>query len=494
MFSLLIPQTTGQWQTVGYFFALLILLLGVSEFTARRFKLPQEFSRKSVHIVVGLLVVVFSINIQAMQPITFLSFLFTIINAIVLKFDLMPSMGSERKSYGTIFYPFTILISAIFLWDHFKVIFLILVLVLALADAIAAMVGQNWKNPKPLIILRDKKTIPGTLAMWAASSVIIYALLLWYGITPTYNPVIVAILSGLFIAAAEMVSIDGSDNISIGIATIIILLVFTDRPVEVQDHFLQAILFGVLLGGISYKLKFLEAGGAIITFLIAVMVYGVGQWKWTVPILLFFFTASILSKAGKNKKRKYDLLYEKNSNRDGFQVLANGGIAFLASLVYFFSPASIWYAVFVVSLAAANADTWATEIGVFSKSNPRLITNFQMVAKGRSGAVSIFGTLGSLMGAFVVAASILSFSSGGWTQVVILTVSGLLASFVDSILGATLQAQYIDAKTGNWTERNTTDGVANKLVHGCPRLNNDGVNFIATVSAPLFYILLHNVL
>jgi len=497
MLSLLFPHSEGQWQTVVYFFLLLVMLLGIAEIISRQLKLPQEFSRKIIHITVGLLVVGFALNISEKQPITFLSLLFTIINAIILKFNLMPSMGSERKSYGTVFYPLTIFVAALALWDHQKILFLILVLVLALADAMAAIVGNNWKNATAFYVLKDKKTLPGTIAMCVTSALIIYFLFYWDGASFYYPIGLVAIISGLFIAVAETISVDGSDNISIGIATILILSVFLEGPIALQNQFLYGFLFGGLLSAASYKYQFLNLGGALITFVMAVLVFGIGGWAWTIPILVFFITSSLLSTFGKKKQKKYNLLFEKNSKRDGLQVLANGGMAMLCTIIFYFYPDKILFNFFVVSLAAANADTWATELGVFSKVSPRLITTFKTVGKGRSGAISFLGIFGAFMGALLVAISpsLLGAVKWNFTEILLLSSSGLMASLVDSLLGATVQVQYRDFQSGKLTERQkSSTGEENKQVRGLAWLNNDWVNFISIASAFLFYMLLRQAL
>ena len=51
------------------------------------------------------------------------------------------------------------------------------------------------------------------------------------------------------------------------------------------------------------------------------------------------------------------------------------------------------------ALAAVNADTWSTELGVLSSGRPRLITSLKPVEKGTSGGVSLVGTLAALAGA-----------------------------------------------------------------------------------------------
>ena len=48
--------------------------------------------------------------------------------------------------------------------------------------------------------------------------------------------------------------------------------------------------------------------------------------------------------------------------------------------------------------AAANADTWSSELGILSKSPPFLITTFKAVPPGTNGAVSILGLLAAIGG------------------------------------------------------------------------------------------------
>ncbi len=77
--------------------------------------------------------------------------------------------------------------------------------------------------------------------------------------------------------------------------------------------------------------------------------------------------------------------------------MANGGVAALAAL------AGSW-AAFAGALAAATADTWATEIGRYSRKPPRLITTGKPVAAGTDGGMTLVGTVGGIAGAAFMAA------------------------------------------------------------------------------------------
>ncbi len=134
-------------------------------------------------------------------------------------------------------------------------------------------------------------------------------------------------------------------------------------------------------------------------------------------LLAFFVSSSLLS--------------TKQARRNERQVLANGGIAALAALT------GNWTS-FAGALAAANADTWATEIGRFSPTSPRLITNGALVPTGTDGGMTLLGTAGGIAGAgFLAGMSFLL----GQRHALAIAVAGILGMLVDSLLGATVQGK-----------------------------------------------------
>ena len=148
---------------------------------------------------------------------------------------------------------------------------------------------------------------------------------------------------------------------------------------------------------------------------------------------------------------------------------------------------------FLAALSAVNADTWATEIGKLSHSPPRLLTNWKPALPGTSGAISGMGTFGAFCGALIIPLSaLLLWTNLTFTEIFAVTWAGFLGSLIDSVLGATLQAQYRDQTTGETTERTYgADGRSAVLIRGLPWFNNDVVNFLASVGGAICgYILL----
>lgn len=139
--------------------------------------------------------------------------------------------------------------------------------------------------------------------------------------------------------------------------------------------------------------------------------------------------------------------------------------------------------------ACCAADTWASELGVLSKSQPRLITTGRRVPPGTNGGVSLLGTAASVAGGTFVGVLyyLMSlFSSSQQAHVITLgAITGLLGSVLDSLLGATLQATWFNTKThkicAERDEHASKSGAEEQLVCGRAVLTNEQVNAVSVV-------------
>jgi len=249
------------------------------------------------------------------------------------------------------------------------------------------------------------------------------------------------------------------------------------------------IIIGAILGTgiaiVAYKFHTLSLSGAIAAAILGSVIFGLGGFAHSVVLLAFFISSSALSRLFKKQKRALDEKHAKGNRRDAGQVLANGGVSGMIVLIQtIFPDQDFWWYAYCASLAAANADTWASELGVLSKTRPRIITTWQQVEMGTSGGVTLFGTMAALGGAAFITVIGWMVKPEPWSYLVGISLLGLFGAMVDSILGATIQAVYTCPHCQKETERHPTHscGSPTRLKRGLNWLNNDWVNGFCTLS------------
>jgi uncharacterized protein (TIGR00297 family) len=154
---------------------------------------------------------------------------------------------------------------------------------------------------------------------------------------------------------------------------------------------LYGFLLAIIVAYVAYRLRSLNKSGAIAATVVGTVIFGIGGWQWAVLLLTFFITSSGLSRLFRERKEGLSEKFSKGHERDAGQVFGNGGLATLFAALHALYPESIllWIG-FAASLAAVNADTWATELGVLNPTPPRLITNLsKRVEKKTSGGISL---------------------------------------------------------------------------------------------------------
>jgi uncharacterized protein (TIGR00297 family) len=224
----------------------------------------------------------------------------------------------------------------------------------------------------------------------------------------------------------------------------------------------------------------LTMDGAIAATLVAAVSIAAG-WSWGLLLLAFFLSSSALSRIGVDIKHgRTSSILEKGGERDALQVLANGGVFAVAAIGSLVVPWEGWLAIAGGSLAAATADTWATEVGTLG-GVPRLITTWRAVPPGTSGAVTGLGTLGMVLGSAFLT---LCIAAVVWPRHVMLGAfaGGVLGALADSLAGATVQSQRRCASCDAFTERAVHSCGAHTVhARGASWMTNDAVNLLCSV-------------
>jgi uncharacterized protein (TIGR00297 family) len=287
---------------------------------------------------------------------------------------------------------------------------------------------------------------------------------------------------------------------------LLLVLPWTAANVVLQSHwwFTQVpsvawttLGISAIFGLIVWKMRAGTAGAALTGALItASLMFSTTkypyEYSWLhgglMPLLAVFVLTWAATKIGRAKKERLGTA-ESKQGRNAAQVAANLGVSALASfpfqaitpdnnLVKLLGAATAFAA--LAALAEAAADTVSSEIGQVLGGQPRLVTTFRRVDPGTDGGVTIAGTIAGVLAAAVIASAGVFFENSGspcapniqgcdvvgpgaadnWITVAILTAGGSFGLLVDSLLGATLERK-------GW-------------------MNNDAVNFLSTLCAPLF--------
>jgi len=479
MVNIFLELAKNEWNLFLLFFLSIIFLIILSEFILKNFW-SNNTNRKIIHITVGVAVsftpYFFSHN---HQPVL-LAFIFLIINFFSHRNNYLKSFNSiERESYGTLFFPTSYLLLGLLFWDyplHITISFLIL----AIADPLASIIGENVKNKISFNILGDNKTIQGSLAMFICSLIIFFICANYISHWDITYKLIAAIIISLAVTIAEAMSYKGSDNLSIPITAFLFieLLYHINRNQIFFDYIISIVIIILILYSAHLK-NYLSISGFIGAAVMAIFLLGFGGYSYLFPLIVFFISSSALSFIQKGEINK------KSSNRNIIQVYANGGSALFICIANYFQPSHLFYYCFLASVAAANSDTWGTELGKLSRSKPLDIISRNKVPHGTSGGITVIGTIGSLFGSITIGLTGYLFVPDK-TFILFIIIAGFLSSLVDSIFGSTNQARFISPDGSIIAEKYKVNYF---LYTGSKVINNNTVNMFCTISGPLIFLI-----
>ncbi len=217
----------------------------------------------------------------------------------------------------------------------------------------------------------------------------------------------------------------------------------------------------------------LTPSGQRAAWVLGTVLFGLGGWRWSLPLLVFFLTASRLTVSQPRRGRR------------GSQVWANGGPALL------FLLACSWWG-YTAALAAVMADTWASEVGRRYSPHARSLRAGARVPAGTPGALSGPGNLAALVAAGLQGglAVLLAPQPGPWYAGLAVALAGFLGMLLDALLGTYAQAWYRCTGCGAVVEAGEPHPCAapRRHLHGLPWVTNQVVNATASLAAGLLVV------
>lgn len=468
-----------------------------SELLRKICKLGTEFTRKFVHIGVCHWWIVAMLLMDDVRYALIPPVLFVVLNYYSYKRHVFKSMERQGKTdLGTVYFPVSLIILIVLTWKggllggdlrHFGAVG---ALVLGYGDGFAAIIGENFGRLK-YCIFKNRKSLEGSIAMFAFA-LIASAVCMYIFIGADIFAVKLSFIVAALAAVAEAITPFGMDNITVPVISALTAYIFSLLRGKTAFSFVFTACIGFILSLLiafaAYRKKSLTLDGSVGATLMGTIIYATSGLFGTAVMILFFISSSLLSHFKKGLKEKVIRQFEKTGRRDVFQVFANGGVGLIYSMLFYITKNAAFLLMMAISFATANADTWATELGVLNRDNPISLRTFRRVEKGTSGAISLQGTAAALFGAmFIAVFAALGFKLAGlrmpgftfFQSFILVTAGGFAGSLIDSILGATVQGVYYSDEIEGETEKSMYNGRPTVLIRGFKFVNNDIVNFLS---------------
>ncbi len=464
----------------GYISAVLyVVVLVAVALVLYKLGMPRKFTRKLVHILVGFEWIMLSHFMGPTIHFLIVCLAFTAVLVVSHLLKLLPALSSdEENAPGTVYYGVAMsIMSLVMLFlPEMLVPFGIGVFCTSLGDGLAGVVGQLVKKHNPKIY--RNKSLFGTVTNFAVSTAVALTIShifdlglgVWYCIS-----------IGILSAGLELIGAWGLDNITVtlGVSFFSYALVnFDATAVYIVPILVTPLMIAAVVG------KRALTGWGLVGALVIDLVVSITFGNFGFVALMSFFGGALVVDKIKKRRKKEDTITKKEGTRDLVQVVANGLVPLVMTVLYICTLEPAFIVGYVAALAEAFADTVASGLGVYSKTTFDIF-KMKKCECGISGGMSVVGTLSSFVASIIIALIPFAFGLYGMNlwPVVIAALAAFGGAIFDSFLGSVLQIKYTCRVCGALTEREMHCNSTTVRHSGFAFFDNDVVNLLSGLFA-----------
>jgi uncharacterized protein (TIGR00297 family) len=266
------------------------------------------------------------------------------------------------------------------------------------------------------------------------------------------------ILGGLSGAFLHHASKERDFTVPFGTAMVMWLFSF-DYPLPELQRILLICIFALVLGIGAYFAKAADSDAVLSETIVCLLVILFAGLSWFILLLAFYLLGGAFTRYGYSHKHRLGIAQSHGGRRGYKNVYSNSLVPLALAICYGVYGNDVFIFAFIASVATANGDTLASEIGETSRSKPRMITTLKETQPGVDGGVTPLGEAASIAGAVIIGLLATGMGMAGVSGIIVAAIGGFLGTNFDSLLGATLQSRGI--------------------------LSNNGVNLVATAFGAL---------
>jgi len=417
----------------------------------------SELGRKAVHIGVGHFALL-------LRWLTWPQAALMAVGAFVFNWQVLPRLGGRGlwrehehgrgHALGILLYPLSVL-GVILLFRHELWMAAAVWGILAWGDGMASVVGQLAGGPR--LPWNPKKGWMGTAAFVAFGTLGAAAFAAWTKGLPLLGDVrpgralgVMALLA-LACALVESLPTTLDDNLTVPLtaAVVLPLLVRADAQVLLgRPDLVKRLLLGLAINAaialLAFAARSIDVGGAVSAVVIGTAITAGLGLRGLAVMVAFFVIGTAATKIGYRVKAARGIAQEKGGARGWRNAWANGGVPAVLALMAALVPepqALLFTVAYAAAVATAAADTCSSEVGKAYGRLTFLITTLRPVPPGTEGAVSLEGTLGGMLGGFIVAAVGASLGLYSWPVAGLVGLAGLLGSLAESVVGTVAERE-----------------------------------------------------
>lgn len=264
-----------------------------------------EVVRKLLHVGMGLAVLGFPWLFDAVWPVLLVIVLSLVLLAAVrflsgLRAQLGSVLGGvARKSLGEFY--FAVSVAALFVLSrglpYENILYCVPLLVLALADAVAALIGVAYGQIQ-YVTVDGRKSAEGSTAFFLAAFFSVHVPLLLATDVGRTETLLIALIVGFLIMLFEAIAWRGLDNLFIPLVCFLMLKIYLGPPCLGAAALIARVV--VLLALFVFVLIWrsrstLDASGLLAAALVGYLAWALGDWRWLIFPLALFLTYTLLS-------------------------------------------------------------------------------------------------------------------------------------------------------------------------------------------------------
>ena len=202
-------------------FTYVAAIIGIAEILRRGFHLPVEFTRKFVHVGVGMSALVVTIVFRTWYIAVIGPIVFILLNYLSFKYQLFQGIETGLKGQkGTIYFPLAFAILIPLLWSQPEILG-VSMMPLTWGDTAAALLGARFGMHK-FSFFRQTSSVEGSLAMFLFSLIATCSALFIFGASFGFS-MFLATATAFVATLAEMFSPWGIDNLTVPLVSALVL-------------------------------------------------------------------------------------------------------------------------------------------------------------------------------------------------------------------------------------------------------------------------------